>query len=172
MKINTFSPIIFTLIIALFVSLSGCGPQSKDSYLDEYADFIEEVKDEHKGYTTEDWREKDAEFKQYAEEWAEKFEEELTLTDQLIVAKHAITYGVLSAKQQTGGILKEILQDEDVQELKDQLKYYAENEMEDDIERIVQEADEIGGEAIEAVEEILKELDVDIKVEINERNED
>lgn len=138
--------------------------------MDDYRDFIEEVSDDHKSYSAEEWKEKDEQFQEYAEDWAEKFEDELTLTDQLVVAKHAITYAVLSAKQQTGGILNEILQDEDVQELKERLKYYAENDMEEDLEKLVEEAGKLGEETSKAVEEILEELDVEVKVEINERN--
>lgn len=138
--------------------------------MDDYEDFIEEIQKDHKGYTADDWKEKDEQFEQYAEDWAKKFEEELTLTDQLTVAKHAITYAVLSAKEQSGGILREFLEDEDVQELKKELKYYVENDMEEDIEKIVEEAGKLGEETSKAVEEILDELDVEIKVEINERN--
>lgn len=138
--------------------------------MDDYEAFIEEVQEDHKAYSADDWKEKDEQFEQYAEDWANKFEEELTLTDQLKVAKHAITYAVLSAKQQTGGILREILEDDDIQDLRKELKYYADNEMDEDIEKIVEEAGKLGEEASKAVEEILKELDVEIKVEINERN--
>lgn len=167
---HTVLPIKFFALISMLVFMSGCSPQSKEAYMDDYRGFIEEVKDEHKSYSIDDWKEKDEQFQQYADDWAEKFEGELTLTDQLVVAKHAITYAVLSAKQQTGGILREILEDEDLQELKEQLKYYADNEMDEDIEKIVEEAGKLGEEASKAVEEILKELDVEIKVEINERN--
>lgn len=170
MTSNTVLSLKFLVLISMLAFITGCAPQSKEAYMDDYEAFIEEVQEDHKAYSDDDWQEKDEQFKQYAEDWAKKFEEELTLTDQLKVAKHAITYAVLSAKQQTGGILRELLEDEDVQELKKELKYYADNEMEEDIEKIVEEAGKLGEEASKAVEEILKELDVEIKVEINERN--
>lgn len=142
--------------------------------MDQYEEFIEEVQKDHREYTSSDWESQDEKFRQFSDEWAKKFEEDFTLTDQLVVAKHAITYAVLSAKQETGDLFRAFLEDDDVQELKDQIKYYAENEMEDDIEKVVEEAEGISEEAVKAVEEILRELDqeIDVKIEINRRDRD
>lgn len=164
---------IHLLIISLLV-LTSCAPQTKEAYMDQYEEFIEEVQKDHKEYTSSDWDRQDEKFRQFSDEWAKKFEEDFTLTEQLVVAKHAITYAVLSAKKETGDLFRAFLQDDDVQELRDQIKYYAENEMEEDIQKVVEEAEGIGEEAVKAVEEILRELDqeIDVKIEINRRDRD
>lgn len=140
--------------------------------MDQYKEFIQEVQKDHREYTASDWDRQDETFRQFSDEWAKKFEEDFTLTEKLVVAKHAITYAVLSAKQETRDLFRGFVEDDDVQELKDQIKYYAEHEMEDDIRKIVEEAEGISEEAVREVENILRELDqeIDVKIEINRRN--
>ena len=59
-----------------------------------------------------------------------------------------------------------LFNDKDFVKLKEQLKYYSENNMTDDIKSIIKEAEDIGIEASKAIEDILKELKInDEKIE-------
>lgn len=83
----------------------SCGGD-KDTFVDNFYTFIEEVKDEQKQGEISDaqWESYDAKFKKLTEECFPQFENDLTTTDQLGVAASVAAY--YYAKHGAGAIIK------------------------------------------------------------------
>jgi len=59
--------------------------------------------------------------------------------------------------------IRELFESLDVNEIRKQIHYYIDNNMQDDLKKLVDEAGKAGKEAEKAVKEILKELNADDK---------
>lgn len=147
------------ILLFLFVVLTSCAPQSKDSYLKEYQKFILNVKNECENYSEGDWLRADKKFIVFSEELYGKFEQDLTWKESLLLSKHEVKYQFLKFKHEFSSI-SEIFKDENIGDLKKQIKFYSENGMEDDIEFVRKQALEVGDEAVSEFEVILKELEL------------
>lgn len=157
---KVFLNLIFkiTIIFSLGLIIS-CSPQTKDSYLEDYGYFMSDISNDENNYTEEEWLEIDEEYEKYSGELYEQFQEDLTLKEEIILTKYTVQYKLLRFKADTSGLMN-LFNKKDFVELKEQLKYYSENNMTDDIKSIIKEADEIGSEASKAIEDILKELNI------------
>lgn len=155
-------------IILLMILTTSCGPQSKESYLKKYDKFIEEVGNEYKEYDTEDWEKSNEKFDKYSNEYYDKFKEDLTWKEQIIVAKHQVKYGYYSSSTQISDIIKELFDSEEINQLREQIKYYSENQMEDDLRFLVEQAEELGKEAEKTIKQIMDELEINIEELSNE----
>jgi hypothetical protein len=160
--LNLFFKITILFFLALIIS---CSPQSKESYLENYKEFISDIGNENNEYTEEELIEMDEEYEKYSVELYEQFQEDLTLQEKILLAKYSVQYNLFKLKEDSS-VLMDLFNEKDYHKLKEQIKYYSDNEMDDDIKTLVKQADEIGIEASKALEDILKELKID-----NEKNE-
>ncbi len=155
-----FSVSNLQLILFALLLLASCAPQTKESYLQDYQDFMQDVKEHYDTYSQKDWEEKDEKFKKFSEEWYEEYKEDLTWKEQLRLGKYAIQYNVYKLGGKSGKSLEELL-GKDLDELKKQVQYYKEHQMDKDIEDLTKQAQELGKEAQKTLDEIFKQLDMD-----------
>jgi hypothetical protein len=148
--------------LMILLILTSCAPQSKESYLKNYKEFVSEVNQESQKYTEQDWEKADEEYKKYTEQWYEKFADELTCKEEMLLTKYKFQYNLAKVKDDSKDFFDTYLKD-DYEQLKEQIKYYSENEMNDDIEYILQQAKEFGESANEAVEQIFDELNIKLE---------
>jgi len=146
----------------MFTILLSCSPQSKESYLEEYQEFIHNVRNNCENYSAEDWLKTNEKFIKFSKDWNKNFEEDFTWEENILLSKFKVEYNVLKFKNEFSAIT-EIFKKEDFEKLRQQIKYYSENEMEKDLEFIINQSKEIGGEAAKTVEEILKELEMNVE---------
>lgn len=164
-KINlVFCQNLFTnaMVLMLILLITSCSPQSKESYLEDYKEFISEVRKENKGYTEQNWEKTDEKYKKFSGEWKKKFKDEFTWKEQIILTKYEFQYNLIKTKKSSVEFFNTYLK-EDYDKLKEQIKYYSENEMDDDIKFLMKEAKEIGDSATKVIEEIFIELNIEIK---------
>jgi len=147
--------------LMLILLITSCAPQSKESYLKDYKEFISEVNEESKNYSEQDWEKADEKYEKYTGEWYEKFEDEFTWKEDVILTKYQFQYNLTKIKRNSTDFFNSFIR-EDYEQLKEQIKYYSENEMNEDIEYILKQATEFGESATETVEDILKELDIEL----------
>ncbi len=152
-----FRGLYIPALVVLSVVMLSCSPQSKESYLHDYKDFITEVKTSK--LSPEEWKEADKKFQKYRGEWYNKFKQELTWKDEIILKKYEFEYNLIRAKESTEDILDELF-DKDAKKLKKQLKFYSENGMQEDIKFLVKQAEEAGDAAEETLKEIFEELNL------------
>ena len=129
-------------------------PMSKDSYLEKFKEFISEVKKENSNYNEKDWKEKDKKYTKFIDEWYNKFKDELTWKEQIVIKKYCFQYQLIKTKGIAGNYLKS-----DYKKLKKQVQYYVENDMQDDIDLIMKQAEEAGESATKALKDILEEVE-------------
>ena len=72
--VQTNRSILFLIVLLT----TSCGPQSKESYLEKYDQFITKAGSEYKEYDIKDWEESRKEFEKLNEEHYNKFKEDLT----------------------------------------------------------------------------------------------
>jgi len=158
MRHNIFYFIIF---IGISLLLTSCAPQTKEDYMRDYKEFMNDVSNNHKEYSSKDWEKADKDFKKYSDKLKKKFSNELTLLEKGILLGNEVEYSVYKAKQPIIDLLNNYSTD-DYESIKKQIKEYKDKDMEDDLEELVKKAEKIGGVTQETVEEILKELDIEL----------
>ena len=153
----------FPMVIVLFFILImvSCSPQSKDSYLENYKKFISDVGQKYEAYTEEDWIRSETKYKRYSVDLYEKFKDELTWQEEVLIGKYEFQYNLIRIKETTVDFFNSYLK-EDYEKLKGQVVYYYENEMMDDIEFLLEQAQEIGDSAIIVMNDIIEELNIEL----------
>ena len=149
--------ILILVGILLALLLSSCSPQTKESYLEDYEAFVNQVDKENKDYTDEDWKEIEEEYEKYNGEWYNKFEDEFTWKEELVLTKYQFQFNLMRLKYDSEDI-GNLFNKEDYTELKKQLKYYTENKMDSDIAFIMEQAAEMGTAYAELVDSLLTNL--------------
>jgi len=150
--------IVLAALLSLSVSVSSCfEPVDKKTYLDRFEHFVDNVRRNHHDYKKSDWDYADKRFEKFSTEWHRRFEDELTLQEELKVAALMAQYQSYKGSDKIKDFYKENLK-EDVDKLKEKIKYYIDNDMDEDLEKVKQGAKEIGDSALKVVEEIIREI--------------
>lgn len=101
---------IFISLFALFIFIS-C--DNKESYMQDFSQFIQEVEDNADKYSEKDWKKADKKFEEYTGSIYKKYAEGLTAEEKIEIAKCQTTYAALKAKagiKDFGKSLKEAAQ--------------------------------------------------------------
>jgi hypothetical protein len=160
-------------MIGFLTLLYSCSPMTKESYLQDYKSFINEVGSENSTYNEKDWSNADEKFNKYSGEWYNKFKDEILWKEQIVLAKYEVQYNLYKYKGDAKNIISDIFGT--YNELEKKVKYYADNDMTDDIDFLIKQANEIGGTAVKMLDEILVDLDVEykagysVKLKVNNR---
>lgn len=147
------------LFVSMVFVMSSCAPQTKESYMENYRQFITEVERDCEGYSEEDWYRADESFDKFRGEYYYLFEDEFDWKDEVVLAKYVVQYNLSKAK----GVSKDFFDlylNDDIDKMKEQVKYYLENEMDDDLEFLLEQAKEIGDSAVSIINEIVEELEI------------
>jgi hypothetical protein len=164
-----YKPFIFPLLL-VWLAVTACGPTSKEAYLKKYEAFINEVAERHSDYSEKQWKEKDELFKKFTEDWYAKFKDDFTVADHITLTSFRFKYNLYHAKEQTGDVIKALFKAFNAEDVKKQLKYYVDNDMQSDVARVYDEAQKAGKEVASAVKEMLEEMKVNVDKLRNERH--
>ncbi|NDV58675.1 DUF6565 domain-containing protein [Bacteroides sp. 519] len=154
------APSLFIIVIAIM--MMACSPTSKESYLNKYDSFITEITKNHKLYDQKDWKKKAEEYNKFAGEWYDKFEDELSLKDEVKIKSYQVKWHYYSNLSDISSTVKELLEVLDVKGLKKQIQYYIDNDMHNDLKGLYKDAIKAGKETKDVVIEILNELNIKI----------
>lgn len=149
------------LMLQLLWLLVACAPATKEAYLSDYKSFMERVADERKDYGDVKWKAVMTEYKHYSQDWYNKFEDELTVKERMLLAGYEAKFAYYIAAHKTGDAFDDMiksLRSSDKKSLRSTIEDYIEKDMVDDVEELYKEAKKIGGETLETVEEIFDEL--------------
>ena len=151
------------LMLQLLWLLVACAPATKEAYLSDYKSFMERVADERKDYGDVKWKAVMTEYKHYSQDWYNKFEDELTVKERMLLAGYEAKFAYYIAAHKTSDAFDDMiksLRSSDKKSLRSTIEDYIEKDMVDDVEELYKEAKKIGGETLETVEEIFDELDI------------
>lgn len=98
--------ILFVLVLLFF---AGCVPVSKDSYMEKYSDFVEDVGRNASDYTEMDWEEKDEQHHKYSDKWYKKFQNEFTASDKLLLTGYKVKYSYYRELSKCGDYVNDII---------------------------------------------------------------
>ena len=155
----------YLFVLLVFALLFGaCGaPDTKEAYLEKFEAFVEDVTRSYKSYSDEDWKKAVEKYEKFAGEWYDKFKDDFTIKEKLNITGYHTKFNVCRAMKKTATEIRELFESLDVNEIRKQIHYYIDNNMQDDLKKLVDEAGKAGKEAEKAVKEILKELNADDK---------
>ena len=150
------------VVIITIVAASCSTPLSKESYLKKFDDFIAEISENHKTYDENTWQKMTEKYEKFSGEWYDKFKNDFTLKDHIAIKANQAQWYYYSVLNETVSV-KELLEALDVKGIKEQVRYYIDNNMQDDLQKFYDEAKKISKEALEAITEILDELEINIE---------
>ncbi len=158
-ELMKYTEILCMAVIVLMTSAS-CVPSSKDKYLQEFDGFIQEVSDNYKTYTEQEWARMSEKYEKFVGEWYDKYESELTTKEELHVISNQTKWFYFEKVMNGISALDEAVQSIDTEKLKKDIEFYVKNDMMDDLENLYDSAVKKGKEAEKAVKELLEEMDV------------
>lgn len=129
-----------SILVVITFLLSSCAPFSKESYLERYASFMQEIEQNYNDYKPEDWKQKDVEFVKFSRSWRAKFEDEFTLQEELILLKYKVQYELYKAKDNPLRWL-EIMKSEDFHKWSQELKNLMNEDLKQEIDTFLKEND-------------------------------
>jgi len=149
----------YILVLSLVAYLVSCAePGSKEEYLEKFVKFVNRVEENHKDYNKKDWEWADSKFSKFKKEWYQNFKEEYTIEEQIKIKGLIIEYNSYKNNEDFGTILKELFQD-DVDDIKGKVEEYIDKDMDEDLEKLIEGASEIGDSAVKVLEEIIIEIE-------------
>ncbi|NQU86391.1 MAG: hypothetical protein HQ541_11575 [Mariniphaga sp.] len=156
-RINKSAVVLIGLMTVLISFTSCFVPTSKEAYLDQFSRFVDNVREDHRSYNKSDWKYADERFKKFRTEWHDLFKDDLTLKEELKVAALIVQYNSYKGVNKLEKLYNDEVKD-DVDELKEKIQYYIDNDMDEDLEKLKEGAKEIGDSAINVVEEIIEKI--------------
>ena len=145
-------------LIMLIFLVSCLPPKNKEAYILGFEKFVDRVEENHKNYNKKDWEWADSQFNKYSAEWYTKFKGEYTIDDQIKIKTFILKYNSFRNNEDIGKILKDLFK-EDVEKMKGKVEEYIDKDMEEDLEKLIDGATEIGDSAIKVLEEIIEKID-------------
>jgi hypothetical protein len=141
---------------------SSCDPTSKEQYLKNYKEFIDEITKNGKGYNEADWAQANEKYSRYNNELYNRFKDELTVEDKMRITGYKFQYSAIRAGSEIGKFYQSYLK-KDVDKLKDNLEFYVKNHMEDDLSRLLDESRKISKDLYIEMKKLIEELKEEYK---------
>lgn len=83
-------------------------PMTKERYLSQYENFIQEVSEEYREYNKETWKLKDEEFKEFARSLFGEYEDEMTEEEVEKAVTLRLEYNALKIKGKAGNFINNV----------------------------------------------------------------
>jgi len=150
---NKFKVLFFLFLL----SFTACSPWTKDSYLKQYESFIDEISTNSQDFKEGDWRDADERFRKFDTEWYNNFKDEMSISEKGKTAYYNLQYVYYRNKENAESIFDKYL-NKDFEELKKRIKYYQDNQMNDDLKKLEEFTKEAGDSAFSLFNKALNEL--------------
>jgi hypothetical protein len=148
----------WAIFFAIAFTITSCfSPSSKESYLAGYERFVDNVQKNHLDYTKSDWEYADKRFKKFSQEWYDRFNNDLSLGEQVKTMSLATRYVSYKGKSKVEEFSDDIFR-KDAKDMKEKIQYYLDHDMDEDLQKLKEGAKEIGDSTLSAVEEIIRDL--------------
>lgn len=154
MKLNAFS--LFAIFALVLVSCKP--PLTKQSYLEQYNQFISDVNKKRNSPNFK-WDKYDLQFERLSQTLYERFENELTFSEKVICRRNELSYLLLRSQNEVS-VLKGVFYDE-LKKTQEQLETYIENNMHDDLNFLLQEVNNIKSLTFRALNQVLRTVEND-----------
>jgi len=147
-----FNAILFILLF------SSCRPFSKESYLEKYGEFINEISNNSSHFSDKEWKSADEKFIKFNDKWYDHFKDELTWQEKLTTTKYNVQYSFYKTKTGAMDFFNSHLKG-DYEKLKDRIKYYKENKMDGEIQNLLDKAKVMGDSSVTMIQGLIKDIE-------------
>ena len=162
MKLNKNLKILTALTFFVLLGVSCSTPASKEKYLKKFDAFVSEVVENHDSYTDEEWEKMTEKYEKFSGEWYDKFKDDFTTKEKISVRAIQAKFNYYLILDQSVSGVKQMFDSFSVKELNEQVQYYINNNMQDDLQKFYKDVQKAGKDTEEVLLEILKELNVNI----------
>ena len=157
----TYSKAALFFLLVIIFSSCALEPQTKEDYMSQYASLIEDFNID-KELTKADWERIEKKHDKLTGENFDKFKDQLSWQETLKIGTYELKYNLAKLKMGSTDFFDDFVKG-DTTKMKEQLKYYAENDMKKDIDFIVEQAKEVGSVAAKTIGKMLEELKEDLE---------
>jgi len=148
---------------AMIIVVVGCSaPMSKESYLKKFNAFITEVSENHKTYSEKDWERQTKKYQKFSGEWYEKFKSDFTFREEVVIRGNRTKWQYYLRLNQASAFVRGTIDRLSIREMKDQVEFFINNNMKDDLLKFYEDAQKAGKDAQNAVNDIFKELQINV----------
>ena len=147
---------LFALITMIIVA-SCSSPLNKEAYLEKFDSFIDRIEDDYRDFSAEDWKNADDEFNKFTGEWYDKFEDGFTVAEEFTITGYQARYYIYKAADGSFDYFDNYLK-EDYEKLREDIEFYIENDMEEDLEVIMESARQAGDSAVIILNKIIQDI--------------
>ncbi len=147
------------LLILVTFLLVACTPTSKEKYMERYAKFMMDIKQNASEYTENEWIKCDEKYRQYSKIWYQKFQPEMTSSDKLILTGYQIKYIYYRNLNKSSDWLKKIIGAIDVDSIISTIETFN-DEVEDGITHLddeITEIEDFGSRIINKIDAIIEQ---------------
>jgi hypothetical protein len=146
-----------SLLLLIFSCISCLIPGTKKHYLNNYERFVSDVEKNREKFSFSDWRWANERFRKYDGEWYDKFRNELNPEEKTQVSGLKTRYLAARAQTRYGRFMHEDVE-KNLDKLKEGVKDYMKNDLDNDVRDISKGAREIGDSAKKVMEDVIKEI--------------
>lgn len=169
MKKNQKKQNLITILICMVIiviSLVGCAPRTKESYLEKYAEIYDNFYKSHDTFTKEDWNKTEEKINLYSGEYYNKFENELSTKEKMKIYSYKAKFNFYkelnNAKIVCDSLKNEWNIDETLNTLEEDfvaVQEYIENDFVNDLEEVGKESEKFINEMISDIEDALNDME-------------
>lgn len=155
--------VILIFVLATIHFLTSCSaPLSKESYIKDFEEFDQLVSSEFENYDSVTWVRTDEKYHKFSNDWYNKFKEDMTLNEKMKINSIKMKYKGYKTYSKFNALYEQYTQD-DIESIKMDIEYYIDNGMDEDIEKILESAEQAGDSVFKVIEKILDDLDYEIQ---------
>ncbi len=150
------------MIITVFCLIS-CRPLTKEAYLEKYGLFMNEITEKSESFTEKEWQEADRKHQKFSEKWYQHFKDKLSLKEKMLVTRYKIQYTYYKYQPGLIDLYNDLIKG-NFDKLREKIKYYKENQMEQDLESLLKMAREVGDTSLIIIEQLIREAEKEVQI--------
>jgi hypothetical protein len=129
---------------------------TKESYLKKYAEFMDEISNNSDKYSDKEWKDADEKFKNFDDVWYKKFKADMDWQEKLTTSKYNLQYVYYRNKTAASDVINKYL-NKGYEDLKEKVKYYRDNKMDQDLQKLKEASKQAGDSAIQMFDKAMEE---------------
>ena len=120
---------------------TNCAPISKEGYIAEFEEFMDEAAQIYETHLPKEWAEVEKQFSKFAKEYYDKFELELSPSDKLKILGFQAKFNKYKLHRELKGVTKDAKKG--INKAIDQVKDYANKDLQKDINELKKDVDKV-----------------------------
>jgi hypothetical protein len=137
---------------------------SKDAYMEKYKAFMTEVGKNYKSSTETEWTKTVERYDRFTGEWYNKFRDDFTAVEKITLTRYQVQFNIYRVARTSKSVINALIGEQNVDKIKEQVRYYIDNNAKDDLQTLYDEAKKAGKDVYDTVTEIM----IDNGININE----